>query len=90
MLKLQNELNVTNESSTGELLEKIKSLKSDIEKLRENEEDKTAVVTDFGNDAKDFYGIVYRSKAMSDVVDIIKKNSARRCNRYSYLRKWNG
>ena len=73
--KLQNELDLTDESSTGELLEKIKSLKNDIEKLKENEEDKTAAATDFDSETKDFYGIVYRSKAINDVVEIIKKTA---------------
>ncbi|MEJ2494117.1 MAG: sigma 54-interacting transcriptional regulator, partial [Ignavibacteriaceae bacterium] len=73
--KLQNELDLTDESSTGELLEKIKSLKNDIEKLKGNEEDKTAAATDFDSETKDFYGIVYRSKAINDVVEIIKKTA---------------
>ena len=70
--KLQNELDVTDKNSSGELIQKIKSLKNDIEKLKENEEDKTVVIPTHNN-VQEFQGMVYRSKAMGDVVEIIKK-----------------
>ena len=73
LAKLQDEFDITDKNSSGELLQKIKSLKTDIEKLKENEEDKTAAIVPVDNNVKEFYGIVYRSKAMNEIVAVIKK-----------------
>jgi len=71
--KLQKELNVSGEGGSYKLIEKIKSLKSDIDKLRENEDDKSAAEKNFRSELQEFHGIIYRSKAMNNVVGIIKK-----------------
>ena len=75
LIKLQKEFDVADKNRTEELNKKIQSLKADIEKLKDNEEDKTAVDVPVDNNVKEFYGIVYRSKAMNEVVEVIKKAS---------------
>jgi transcriptional regulator with GAF, ATPase, and Fis domain/CHASE2 domain-containing sensor protein len=70
---LQKELNIVEESGSAGIVEKIKLLKSDIKKLRENEEDKTKAETPHNNSVKNFHGIVYRSKSIEKVVEIIKR-----------------
>jgi transcriptional regulator with PAS, ATPase and Fis domain len=71
--RLQKEMNVVEGSSSTGLIEKIKTLKSDIEKLRESEEDKTEAKLPSENNIKNFHGIVYRSKTIDKVVGIIKR-----------------
>ena len=71
--RLQKELNIVEGSGSEGIIEKIKILKSDIEKLRENEEDKTQAKRPSENDVKNFHGIVYRSKAIDKVVEIIRR-----------------
>ena len=73
LLKLQQEFEVSEKEKSEPLLAKIKALKSDIDKLKENEEDKqSAEFKDIESD-KDFYGLVYRSGNFSLVVELIKK-----------------
>ncbi len=71
--RLQKELNIVEGSGSAEIIEKIKTLKSDIEKLRENEEDKTQAEIPFENNVNNFHGIVYRSKAIDKVIEIVKR-----------------
>jgi transcriptional regulator with PAS, ATPase and Fis domain len=71
--RLQKELDTTEESGAAGLITKIKALKSDIEKLKEDEEDKTPAEINPEELAKNFHGIVYRSKAMDEVAGVIKK-----------------
>jgi len=71
--RLQKEMNVVEESSSAGLIEKIKTLKSDIEKLRESEEDKTEAKLPSENNIKNFHGIVYRSNTIDKVVRIINR-----------------
>ncbi len=66
-------MNIVDGSGSAGIIEKIKILKSDIEKLRENEEDKTQAERPSENDVKNFHGIVYRSKTIDKVVEIIKR-----------------
>jgi len=75
LTRLQKEFDLANKNSTAELHEKIKLLKADIERLKENEEDKIAANVSADNNVEDFYGIVYRSKAMSEIVSVIKKTA---------------
>jgi DNA-binding NtrC family response regulator/CHASE2 domain-containing sensor protein len=73
LFKLQKEFGASEKEKSEDLLAKIKTLKSDIDKLKENEEDKqSAEIKDFESD-KEFYGLVYRSAIMSSVVELIKK-----------------
>jgi transcriptional regulator with GAF, ATPase, and Fis domain len=69
---LQNQISETGEESQ-QLVEKIESLRNDIDKLRENEDDRLKALLDLERKPEDFYGIVYTSKSMSAVVELIKK-----------------
>jgi len=70
---LQKELNLSGDSTSNTLIEKIKSLKKDIERLKENTSDMVESETLPDNEIKEFHNIVYKSKAMSKIIDIIKK-----------------
>ncbi len=72
--KLQNELRIVDGSTSG-LVEKIKVLESDIEKLRENEEDKSRAEKVTGSDIHNFQGIVYRSNSIHKITEIIRKTA---------------
>jgi len=78
--KLQKELNLSGESSSSALLEKIKTLKHDIEKLKETEADtKETELTD-SQSLHEFQNIVYRSRQMINVVELIKKVAPEEAN----------
>ncbi len=70
--KLQTELNESGEESI-QLVQKIDALKSDIEKLKENEDDRLKVLFDLNRKPEEFYGIVYSSNSMKQVVNLIQK-----------------
>lgn len=70
--KLQNELSDSGEESV-QLVEKIESLKNDIEKLKENEDDRSEAQLKTDSGVKEFYGIIYTSNSMDQVVELIKK-----------------
>ena len=70
--KLQKELSDSGEESV-QLVEKIESLKSDIEKLKENEDDRSEAQIKTSVEIKEFYGIIYTSSSMAQVVELIKK-----------------
>jgi len=74
LTKLQNEVKDA-DGSTTKLLEKIRDLESYVEKLKENDEDKIAAEEEITNDAKIFHGIIFRSKVMGQITDIIKKTA---------------
>ncbi len=78
--KLQKELNLSHDDGSNSLINKIKLLKADIEKLKENEADNKEASEIFNGEAKEFEHIIYRSKAMSNVVDTIKKVSKGNAN----------
>jgi len=70
--RLQTELDASGAGSS-ELISKIKSLKSEIEKLRESDEDRSAAGLEAVADTKNLFGIVYRSKIMNETAELIKK-----------------
>lgn len=70
--KLQEELNLDANNSNS-LVEKIKLLKTDIEKLKENEADKKEANIVTGSEVQNFHGIIYKSKSMKSVIDLISK-----------------
>ena len=78
--RLQSELDLSSSSGSGNILDKIKSLKSDIEKLKESEDDKKIAEEIASNEITEFHGIVYRSKAMEKVIDLIKKAAPENAN----------
>lgn len=69
---LQEELKDTGKESE-QLLDKIDVLKKDIEKLKENEDDRIEIQIKPGNETKEFYGLVYKSNSMSQLVELIQK-----------------
>jgi len=73
LLKLQKELDITEESGSHGLIEKIRTLKTEIDKFKEDEKDKIKADIYLSEEVKEFHGIVYGSKAMDMVVDVIKK-----------------
>ncbi len=75
LLSLQNELNLSSEQYSSQLLEKIKDLKSNIEKLKENEDDKKIAEIKPELDGVNFHGIVYKSNQMKSIVELIQKAS---------------
>ncbi|MCW9065430.1 MAG: sigma 54-interacting transcriptional regulator, partial [Ignavibacteriaceae bacterium] len=70
--KLQKELNDSGEESI-QLVEKIESLRNDIEKLKENEDDTAVAMVDGRRKVDEFYGLVYSSDLMAKIVTLIKK-----------------
>ncbi len=73
LTRMQEELDISTDEGSGEIIEKIKKLKSDIKRLKEDEQDR--IVSDaleFGN-AENFCGIVYSSEVIAKTVDLVKK-----------------
>lgn len=75
LLHLQRELNVGEKSGSESLLEKIRMIKTDINKLKEKEEDKHAVVINNKDEVFNFFGIIYRTKIMANIIDLIKRTA---------------
>ncbi len=73
LAELQKELNYSSQENSDSLLTKIKELKGDIEKLKDSEEDRKPVEIKLEIDEVNFFGLVYRSKEMQSVTEIIKK-----------------
>jgi len=69
---LQQGLTESGEESV-QLAEKIESLKSDIEKLKENEDDRSEAQFQIESGVQEFCGIVYTSNSIAQVVELIKK-----------------
>ncbi len=70
--KFQKELNMGVDSPES-LIGKIKLLKEDIRMLKENEEDKKEIDSPGKIEMQEFHNIVFRSKGILNVIDIIKK-----------------
>ncbi|MFZ1517243.1 MAG: sigma 54-interacting transcriptional regulator [Ignavibacteriaceae bacterium] len=75
LIQLQKELNLESNQYSSELLDKIKELKNDIEKLKDNEEDQRASLDLNKIEECNFYGLVYRSTKMNESIDMIKKSA---------------
>jgi len=72
--KLEKELEVSSNTDSALLVEKIQSLKDEIKRLSLQEIKEEAVEnSDEQNDIRNFYGIVYRSKKMKSVIQLIEK-----------------
>ncbi len=80
LIKLQKELNLSGEDGSSSLIEKIKSLKSDIEKLKETEADTIVIEPEVDQSTREFQNIFYRSKQMANVVELIKKVAPEEAN----------
>ncbi len=74
LLKLEEELKHTAFSQSEALKQQIEELNAEIEKLKKAEQDEEiAKVVEDENIVKNFEGIIYRSKKIASVVDLIKK-----------------
>ena len=73
LTRMQKELDVSEDEGSVQIIDKIKKLKSDIEKLKENEEDRTRSEITEIKKAENFFGIVFSSEVMAKTVDLIKK-----------------
>ncbi|GAB6281894.1 MAG: hypothetical protein STSR0008_06370 [Ignavibacterium sp.] len=72
--KLEKELEVSSNADTSLLIEKIKLLKDEIRKLSIQENKESAIeISDEKKEIKNFYGIVYHSKKMQSVIQLIEK-----------------
>jgi transcriptional regulator with GAF, ATPase, and Fis domain/CHASE2 domain-containing sensor protein len=60
---------------SASLNEKINALKNEINRLKEKDEDLVEAEISFKSQPEIFYGIVYRSKAVAKVVDLIKRTA---------------
>jgi len=80
LIKFQKELNISDESGSSALLEKIKTLKIDIEKLKENEADTKEIEIADDQTVREFQNIIYRSKQMSGIIELIKKVAPEEAN----------
>jgi len=70
---LQNELDLKTGEGAEHLIDKIKILKNEIDRLKENEEDKSVAPIQANEHSQEFFGMVYRSKEMAKAVELIKK-----------------
>ncbi|MDZ7626463.1 MAG: sigma 54-interacting transcriptional regulator [Ignavibacteriaceae bacterium] len=71
---LQKEIKESGKESS-QLLEKINSLQGDIKKLKGSEDDRSQAEIKISGKVENFYGIVYSSGVMAQVVELIKKAS---------------
>jgi Nif-specific regulatory protein len=69
---LQKEIRESGKESS-QLVEKINSLQSDIKKLKGSEDDRAEAEIKVSGKVENFYGIVYSSSSIAQVVELIKK-----------------
>jgi transcriptional regulator with GAF, ATPase, and Fis domain len=72
LIQLQSELEIKGAGS-AELFKRIRLLKADIERLRENKDDTTKAEIKSTPKVQYFHGIVYCASAMGKIVDLVKK-----------------
>ena len=69
---LQKEIKESGKESS-QLVEKINSLQSDIKKLKGSEDDRAEAEINVSGKVENFYGIVYSSSSIAQVIELIKK-----------------
>ena len=72
---LQVELDISTTENKNDLLMKIKSLKEEINKLKDNEDDQKLIDIKSTTDEENFYGLVYKSSVMKNIVEVVKKSA---------------
>ena len=72
---LKKELDFSGRTKSVELTEKIRSLESIISKLKENAQDEAEAEAVSPSEIKNFYGIVYKSKPIQSIVELIQKTA---------------
>ncbi len=80
LTRLQEELNVAGENNSELLISKIKTLKSEISKLKKDGDDKIPLESGKIGKLNNFYGIVYKSKSMANVIELVKKTAPEDAN----------
>lgn len=75
LFSLQKELDHSSRKNTAHLLKKIEELKGYIEKLKESENDQKASAASEETQADDFFGLVFKSFQMKNIVELIKKSA---------------
>ncbi len=69
---LQSEISISGMEST-QLQQKINLLQNDIKKLKGNEDDRSEAVISTRSQIENFYGIIYTSRVMNQVIQLIRK-----------------
>ena len=69
---LRTKLELSGETNSNDYAKKIKSLEDEISKLKENTEDDKEAEALSSLEIKNFYGIIYSSKTIQNVVDLIQ------------------
>lgn len=77
---LRTQLEKVDRDKSEQLIQKIKLLEDEIAKLKESAEDDTECDFSSANEIKNFYGIVYKSKAIQNVVELIQKTAPEEAN----------
>ena len=77
---IQKELKHSTKEESEQLTSKIKILKEEIEKLKGDENDKSEAELEDLDKVKNFQGIVYKSKVMNEIVDLIGKVAPENAN----------
>jgi len=70
---IQKNLQHSTKEEAEKLTTKIQNLKEEIEKLKDDENDKSEAELEDPDKIKNFHGIVYKSKVMNEIVDLINK-----------------
>lgn len=70
---LQTELDIATEENKDALLMKIKNLKENIDKLKDNEDDQKTIDIKSDNDEENYFGMVFKSTVMKNIIEVIKK-----------------
>ncbi len=72
--QLEKELDLSSESSSEDLINKVADLKKEISELKKSEDDsQKAELSVEENEVKNFQGIVYRSKEMEKITSLVSK-----------------
>lgn len=74
--RIKNELEISDRNKSAELQNKIKVLETEISKLSDKKEDQVEAVNTSVSEVKNFWGIVYKSKVLQKVVDVVEKTAA--------------
>lgn len=74
--KVKQEFELSEQSKSKELIERIKTLETEISKLRFSNDDQSEDTGISNLDVKEFHSIIYKSNLMHEVIEIIKKTAS--------------
>ena len=72
---LKTKLELSGKTNSNDFTKKIKLLEDEISKLKENAEDEEEAEAPSSLEIKNFYGIIYRSRMIQNVVDLIQNTA---------------